>query len=159
METLVKTEYEVNRNLQYRSLVSDLLWQRLTERIMKEENVSRNKAEKIMVSALGFLKLCADYPSKSFSPSKNVDIGWHTFIMYTRDYAEFCDKIAGRFIHHEPNDNPNTEMTSGGAIATLAFMQKNNIPFDSDMWVNTLNNRNTKDCDDGKGPQQDCTCT
>jgi len=24
--------------------------------------------------------------------------------LYTRDYAEFCDRIAGRFIHHNPED-------------------------------------------------------
>ncbi|MEV0734342.1 hypothetical protein [Polymorphospora sp. NPDC050346] len=38
------------------------------------------------------------------SPSTLVDIGWHTFLLYTREYAAFCDRIAGGFIHHEPED-------------------------------------------------------
>ena len=48
METLVKPETEVNENLHYKDLVSDLLWKRLAERIMEEEGVSRDKAEKII---------------------------------------------------------------------------------------------------------------
>jgi hypothetical protein len=26
------------------------------------------------------------------------------FILYTREYAGFCDRVAGRFIHHEPTE-------------------------------------------------------
>lgn len=27
---------------------------------------------------------------------------WHTFILFTRDYAEFCEKYIGHFCHHDP---------------------------------------------------------
>lgn len=59
-----------------------------------------------MNEALGFLQLCAKEPDGKYSPSVVVDIGWHTFILYTREYAGFCERVAGRFLHHEPTDVP-----------------------------------------------------
>lgn len=34
--------------------------------------------------------------------SPEVDEVWHLHILFTRDYAEFCERIFGRFVHHEP---------------------------------------------------------
>lgn len=34
-------------------------------------------------------------------PSPLADVGWHVFLLHTRDYAAFCDQLGG-FIHHEP---------------------------------------------------------
>ena len=34
--------------------------------------------------------------------SKDVDNLWHTFILFTKEYAQFCNKFAGKFIHHVP---------------------------------------------------------
>jgi len=31
-----------------------------------------------------------------------VDEVWHTFILFTREYAEFCQAAFGTFIHHVP---------------------------------------------------------
>jgi hypothetical protein len=31
-----------------------------------------------------------------------VDRLWHVFLTFTRDYAAFCQAVAGRFIHHRP---------------------------------------------------------
>jgi hypothetical protein len=35
-------------------------------------------------------------------PSKLVDECWHVFICDTRSYAQFCEAVFGRFLHHEP---------------------------------------------------------
>ena len=35
-------------------------------------------------------------------PSQVVDDLWHEFILYTRNYQQFCDKAFGRFFHHTP---------------------------------------------------------
>lgn len=35
-------------------------------------------------------------------PSQVVDVAWHEFILFTREYARFCSKAFGRFIHHTP---------------------------------------------------------
>jgi hypothetical protein len=35
-------------------------------------------------------------------PSQAVDDLWHEFILYTREYQEFCGKAFGSFLHHSP---------------------------------------------------------
>jgi hypothetical protein len=35
-------------------------------------------------------------------PSRIVDDLWHEFILYTREYEQFCAKAFGRFMHHTP---------------------------------------------------------
>jgi len=35
-------------------------------------------------------------------PSQVVDAAWHEFILFTRDYRDFCQRGLGRFIHHVP---------------------------------------------------------
>jgi hypothetical protein len=37
-----------------------------------------------------------------FNEAYAIDMMWHTFILFTQDYAEFCDKYFGTFIHHQP---------------------------------------------------------
>lgn len=35
-------------------------------------------------------------------PSQVVDVAWHEFILFTRNYEQFCRKGLGRFLHHTP---------------------------------------------------------
>jgi hypothetical protein len=35
--------------------------------------------------------------------SADVDNMWHSFILFTKEYADFCQSNFGHFIHHEPN--------------------------------------------------------
>ncbi|ABP52993.1 glycine-rich domain-containing protein [Salinispora tropica] len=86
------------------SLVSPELFGRLTARIAKDHpDLPAGMPARILDQALAFLGAAA-VTTEPIGPSDLVDIGWHTFILYTRDYAEFCDRIAGRFIHHNPED-------------------------------------------------------
>lgn len=120
-----------------RELVHPVLYDRLVNRVVDDECVTREAAELIIDGALGFLKMCADYPDQNFAPSKPVDIGWHTFILYTKAYAGFCQRVAGRFIHHEPADNP-MQSSSGMSIGdTTAFMDKHGISYNPVLWTAT----------------------
>lgn len=35
-------------------------------------------------------------------PSQAVDDAWHEFILFTRQYDQFCHRAFGRFLHHTP---------------------------------------------------------
>lgn len=35
-------------------------------------------------------------------PSQVVDVAWHEFILFTRNYQAFCQRALGRFLHHTP---------------------------------------------------------
>ena len=112
-----------------RSLVPTALFDRLAARITADHGFDPALSERVMDQALVFLKACADRPGTPLSPSWLVDVGWHTFLLYTRDYAEFCERVAGRFIHHVPTDAPRTAVHETiETIAASGFM------LDDELW-------------------------
>jgi|GEM_PF-2062489 len=108
---------------------------RLVARMQKEHGFSEDVARAVLNETLVFLNMIAENPGCPSSPSTIVDIGWHTFILYTREYSEFCQRAAGRFIHHCPTDTPELRASSQTSQATVEFMATNGIVFDPEMWV------------------------
>ncbi len=123
--------------LPYRHLVPAQWWDRLVRRVVKDTGISFEKAELVVDAAVGFLKLCTDFPGHRFSPSPLVDIGWHTALLYTREYAAFCHQLAGRFLHHSPNDQPETSGGNFGPLQTVGFMKKHGVVFNREVWLST----------------------
>ena len=46
-----------------------------------------------------------DFPSQCFMPRsmREIDEMWHEFILFTKDYSDFCAKYFGEYMHHLPN--------------------------------------------------------
>ncbi|MBI4142240.1 hypothetical protein HY480_00005 [Candidatus Uhrbacteria bacterium] len=40
------------------------------------------------------------------APTRLIDEAWHRFVLFTHDYARFCTKHFGEFLHHQPIANP-----------------------------------------------------
>lgn len=80
----------------------DLSKQKL--RVLKEELVDPKMIDAIELELRKFLALILIYPDKSFSPSEPVDHLWHAFILYTKEYHEFCKNVYGHYLHHTPNN-------------------------------------------------------
>jgi hypothetical protein len=118
-----------------RKLVAPSLFDRLTVGVMADEGMDRDTAERVVGQALAFLVACARSPEGHLSPSEKVDAGWHAFILHTREYAEFCFRVAGRFIHHRP---AGTSEAAGGQQetgVTVAAMRAAGLPVDPALWV------------------------
>lgn len=50
-----------------------------------------------------YFRMCRASPNKMVSmPSFAVDQAWHEFILFTREYKEFCNQAFGRYLHHTP---------------------------------------------------------
>jgi hypothetical protein len=51
-----------------------------------------------------------------------VDEVWHAFILFTRDYADFCQRAFGTFIHHVPRTSrsPRPELTVDGFVTAYS---------------------------------------
>lgn len=43
-----------------------------------------------------------------------LDEMWHNFILFSREYGEFCQTYFGRFCHHAPNSKREIEKSSSG---------------------------------------------
>ncbi len=49
--------------------------------------------------------------------STRIDEGWHQFILFTREYHDFCSRFAGRYLHHSPRESAG----GGSGASPLAF--------------------------------------
>jgi len=58
----------------------------------------------LIIEAKRFLALSIIYkdPDWPITPSKYVDVIWHSFILDTQDYMDFCNKVYGAYLHHSP---------------------------------------------------------
>ena len=116
-------------------MITPGLFSKLACRVVTDDGHDVDTAERIVEQALAFLLACARYPDEQLSPSATVDAGWHAFIIHTADYAEFCDRIAGRFIHHRPNDSDEAASEQQAIGVTIAAMRAAGLPVDPDLWV------------------------
>lgn len=49
-----------------------------------------------------FLAVKALHPDKSYGMKGPIDELWHTFIIFTQDYMQFCERTYGGYLHHRP---------------------------------------------------------
>jgi hypothetical protein len=75
----------------------------LVSRLQKEEGISETEAQQMVQDMLMFLFLCGTSPEPC-APSQMIDVAWHNFILFTREYREFCQHYFDRFIDHTPNE-------------------------------------------------------
>lgn len=78
-------------------------------RYLKDYGGPRAEAEEVFVETLKWLYLSNRGAERGhacwISPElEKIDRMWHTFLLFTRDYAAFCDRYFGAFLHHAPAD-------------------------------------------------------
>ena len=61
------------------------------------------QAEHLFTEAKRYLVLCEATPQLAFGMhSALVDQAWHTFILFTAEYAEYGHRYFGEYLHHSP---------------------------------------------------------
>jgi hypothetical protein len=71
-------------------------------RYSKDEGLPLAAAKEHERELKRYLLLCALNPSEHYGMRGPIDKLWHTFLVFTKDYAKFSDEVAGRFLHHDP---------------------------------------------------------
>ncbi len=117
--------------------ISTELRHRLRIQLAAEHSISVTEADRIITDTISFLTVCATDPHEQFRPSKLVDLGWHQFILNTHDYADFCDRVAGRFIHHVPEEflAPERRATADVLAPTVEAIKSAGLPFHDELWL------------------------
>lgn len=119
------------------TLVDPKVMGRLVRRITSDHpEISDATARRIVGQAAAFVATSSQQPGRGLVPSLLVDYGWHAFILHTGDYAEFCERVAGRFVHHVPTGED--EQAPGGAAAarerTMAAIAAAGYTVDTELW-------------------------
>ena len=64
-----------------------------------------------------YFHLCRKAGKRLLSmPSQVVDVAWHEFILFTRNYQAFCQSALGRFLHHTPAEAMASPTTASDGI-------------------------------------------
>lgn len=110
---------------------------RLVRRVTADHpEVPESVARRIVGQAAAFIAASGRQPGQALAPSELVDYGWHAFILHTVDYAEFCQRVASRFVHHVPTDED--DAMPGGAHftreRTLAAIAAAGYAVDEELW-------------------------
>lgn len=73
-------------------------------RIGRDKRISTREARRRFVEMIKFLDICA-LAEQTVSPPPRVDDAWHAFLVFTRNYAAYCEDRFGFLIHHDPTDS------------------------------------------------------
>ncbi|MEU3695548.1 hypothetical protein AB0E75_07940 [Streptomyces griseoviridis] len=89
--------------------------------------MEKEVAGRVVEEGLKFVAACAKNPGIGLAPSRIVDEGWHALILHTAMYAELCERLGDRFVHHYPgydptNYDPPILDRTRGAIAALGWV-------------------------------------
>lgn len=74
----------------------------LKHKLAEEYGWDAEHADEVESLYRRFLALNMIYPERKICPTGPIDEFWHAHILDTRAYAEDCDKLFGRFLHHFP---------------------------------------------------------
>lgn len=85
----------------------------------KYPHLTSQQTELVMRGLREYFHLCNIAGKRMVSmPSQVVDVAWHEFILFTRQYEFFCDKALGRFLHHTPAEAMKSPKTAQAGIKT-----------------------------------------
>lgn len=83
-------------NYPYRKFLDQRLAARLPE-------LSPDQREQVFGGLRDYFQLCNNAGRRMVAmPSQAVDDAWHEFILFTRQYDQFCRNAFGHFLHHTP---------------------------------------------------------
>ena len=78
----------------------------LEERCLIKEIVgSKAEYDLLFTEVKKYLWLAVNHETNLTMFSLRVDEVWHQFILFTRQYSEFCERFFGKYVHHLPESS------------------------------------------------------
>ncbi|WP_424216328.1 glycine-rich domain-containing protein (plasmid) [Streptomyces sp. BI20] len=121
------------------SLISPELSARLIADVRKHRpELTDEQGRRGVYAMVGYLTASAS-TYEPLSPSKAVDDFWHAFVLRTVDYAVYCERAAGRFLHHVPDDEDGDGQEDGteSLARTVKAVRAAGFRIDSEFWPAT----------------------
>ncbi len=140
--TAVLTEMRTGRDL-----VSPELFDSIVQFTVLHFGQDQSRAERQTDQAIAFVATAAT-AATPMVPSDDVDHAFHAFILHTKQYAEFCRMLSGRFLHHNPL--PGSGGRSFDAVSASAHaMKAAGFRVFDDLW--TVDGTSAAQCDSDDG--------
>ncbi|XXX80825.1 hypothetical protein WMF30_18890 [Sorangium sp. So ce134] len=79
----------------------------LDKLLMNKTVATEREAEALFRELARYLWLVESDRTRAYPMfSLRVDEAWHQFVLFTIEYADFCQRFFGRFLHHAPANAP-----------------------------------------------------
>jgi hypothetical protein len=117
----------------------------LIEKLVKDRIVETpEEADALFTEVKRYIVICALDNTKSWHMySLRIDECWHQFILFTRQYVDFCRDYFGRYIPHSPSNAPEVKTVKPVAKTTFEdFTRRYEELFGappSDIWYDARN--------------------
>lgn len=105
----------------------------VTEKYCNDYKIDSEKGKKIEAEVKNFLFLSRVYQN-GYAIPKVLDEYWHTFLLHTEIYKDFCESIFGRFIHHKPGLTEKDQITLRYIRLLVDYFRHFNKPPPFDIW-------------------------
>lgn len=102
--------------LDRRAAIMAYQFEPLLHRMVDKYGWTTERAADVFEDLKQFLYL-ATIAKGTLAPSEAIDDMWHNFILFTRDYHDFCNRVAGMLIHHRPRRRDDLPPTGVSPIA------------------------------------------
>ncbi|MER5931207.1 hypothetical protein [Streptomyces sp. NPDC002054] len=129
-----------------RDLVAPELFERLAAFCAGEYGYEGAVADRVMDQAISFVYVLGSEKAYDLAPSQQVDPGWHTFMLHTQEYADFCEREFGYFVHHAPNSKIRTRPLM---VSTVDRIKAAGFEVDETLWGTAAECNQPACCGDG----------
>lgn len=77
-----------------------------TKILEQHKELNSGQADRVIEGMREYFHICNEAGGAFVSmPSEAIDTAWHEFILFTKQYSEFCHQAFGRFLHHSPAED------------------------------------------------------
>ncbi|MFG2554959.1 hypothetical protein ACGFWF_34210 [Streptomyces sp. NPDC048581] len=130
-----------------RALVTDTEFDTLAAFCADEYGLERCVADRVIDQALAFVYVMGTTgEGATMAPSQLVDPGWHTLILHTGWYADWCREQFGYFLHHQPNSKVRTR---GLMTSVVDRLRAAGFEVDEQLWGTAAECNSPACCGDG----------
>jgi hypothetical protein len=106
----------------------------LIERYKDKLGLSGQAALQLFHDVKQFLYVCGTQNENGCSPTEKIDLGWHEFLLYSRDYREFCEQMFGQLVEHAPRSYLKTDRRPKGEMRRTYLVARSIFGVLSENW-------------------------
>lgn len=85
-----------------RNYIAIYTFDQVREKLLLDGRLPAIKVDEAIAEFRKYLSLIALGHQGLGMISADIDEVWHTFILFTREYSEFCHRAFGYYLHHQP---------------------------------------------------------
>lgn len=134
-----------------------LAWrcEKVVSRISKNCDLSLHEAAQVFSDVKLFLFLTR-LENKPLTPTLKIDKAWHEFLVFTKEYREFCLEVLGAFIDHCPTDDDEIKSGNTAGLSLCASKYVNSL---SSNWAVDVGSADCVSCWGQSDPDEKDECS